>query len=97
MLAHSKYQNNFAPGQRAQDAQYLSADGVRRPEGHRESLTIATDVVTVVEDGVFGTEEYSRSTVRQVPAVWGGAKRDTAEERQECNRMHLQNTAFTFK
>lgn len=48
---------------------YLSADSVRRPEGHRQRLAVATDEVTVVQEGVFGTEEDSRSTVRQVPAV----------------------------
>lgn len=62
---HSELQ----PSQRAQAEQYLSADGVGCPERHRESLAVAADVVTVVEDGVLGTEEYSRSTVRQVPAV----------------------------
>lgn len=42
---------------------YLSANSVRCPERHGEHLTIATDVVTVVEDAILGTVEYSRSTV----------------------------------
>lgn len=48
---------------------YLSAHSVGCPERHRESLAVAADVVTVVEDGVLGTEENSRTTVRQIPAV----------------------------
>lgn len=62
--------NKVQPGQRAQDELYLSADSVWCPERHRESLAVAADVVTVVEDGVFGTEEDSRSAIWQVPAVW---------------------------
>lgn len=52
-----------------QSGQYLSAQSVGCPERHRESFTVATDVVTVVEDGVLGTEENSRTTVRQISAV----------------------------
>lgn len=57
------------PSQTVQPEPYLSADSVRCPERHEEGLAVAADVVTVVEDGVLGTEEYSRSTVGQIPAV----------------------------
>lgn len=73
------------PSQTAQPELYLSADSVRCPERHEEGLAVATDVVTVVEDGVLGTEEYSRSTMRQIPAVW-------EEERQVCDRTFLHST-----
>lgn len=52
-----------------QREQHLSADSVGRPEGHGQRFTVATDEVTVVEDGVFGVKKDSRSTKRQVPAV----------------------------
>lgn len=66
---------------RAQDERYLSADGVRCPQRHRQRLAVAADEVTVVEDEVFGSEEYSRSAVRQVPAVW---EEESTEETQVC-------------
>lgn len=71
--------------------QYLFADGVWCPERHEESLTVATDVVSVVEDGVFRTEKYSRATIWKIPAVW--------EQRagEEHKKAHLQDALQTSK
>ena len=65
-----------------QDEQYLSADSVWCPQRHRESLTVATDVVSVVEDGVFGAEEDSRSTMRQVLVIWEGRSTEGHSRRE---------------
>lgn len=71
---------------KAQDEEYLSADSVWCPERHGERLAVAADVVAVVQDGVLGTEEHSRSAVRQVPAVWESKEgRDETHGARTCN------------
>lgn len=44
----------------------------------------------MVQDAVFGTEEDSRPTERQVPAVY---ERKSADK-QECSKRHLQIDAL---
>lgn len=66
--------------QRGRREQYLSAGSVRCPDGHGQSFTVATDVVAVVQDAVFGTEEDSRPTERQVPAVYERKSADKQEK-----------------